>query len=221
MNDELAALESLLTQSAEVIAPGGRLVVMSYHSLEDRLVKNWMRAGNLHGEETQGPLRQSTPPFQPFEQQSDPTNGSGNSKEPPGTKCPTENSDTNVNKLRDIEPEDTETPVAKTKSVKTGKVASATKSAVVGRAARVPRMLIGVLNGSFLTREKLLGNMPFILFCAGLMITYIAYGYHTERIVRDLDSTDSELKELRSRIHHRSRPLGEDRTAEPGGGRDR
>ncbi|MBK9626371.1 MAG: hypothetical protein IPO56_01295 [Flavobacteriales bacterium] len=103
-----------------------------------------------------------------------------------------------MNKLRDIEPEDTETPVAKTKSVKTGKVASATKSAVVGRAARVPRMLIGVLNGSFLTREKLLGNMPFILFCAGLMITYIAYGYHTERIVRDLDSTDSELNELRS-----------------------
>jgi 16S rRNA (cytosine1402-N4)-methyltransferase len=47
VNDELAALESLLTQSAEVIAPGGRLVVMSYHSLEDRLVKNWMRSGNL------------------------------------------------------------------------------------------------------------------------------------------------------------------------------
>ena len=65
-------------------------------------------------------------------------------------------------------------------------------------AARLPRALIGVLNGNFLTKEKVLGNMPFILFCAGLMITYIAYGYHTERVVRDLNRVDQELKELRS-----------------------
>ena len=64
--------------------------------------------------------------------------------------------------------------------------------------ARLPRGFINVLNGSFLTREKVLGNMPFILFCAGLMIIYIAYGYQTERIVRQLDHTGSELKELRS-----------------------
>ncbi|MEO8589531.1 MAG: FtsL-like putative cell division protein [Flavobacteriales bacterium] len=65
-------------------------------------------------------------------------------------------------------------------------------------AAKLPRAFISVLNGSFLTRENVLGNMSFILFCAGLMIAYIAYGYHTERIVRDLDSTDADLKELRS-----------------------
>jgi hypothetical protein len=64
--------------------------------------------------------------------------------------------------------------------------------------ARLPKALINVLNGSFLTREHVLGNMPFILFCAGLMILHIAYGYQTERIVRDLDRTGSELKELRS-----------------------
>ncbi len=64
--------------------------------------------------------------------------------------------------------------------------------------ARLPRAFISILNGSFLTRENVLGNMPFILFCAGLMIAYIAYGYQTERIVRSLDSTGSELKELRS-----------------------
>jgi hypothetical protein len=64
--------------------------------------------------------------------------------------------------------------------------------------ARLPRAFLNVLNGSFLTRENVLGNMPFILFCAGLMIVYIAYGYQTERIVRGLDSTGSELKELRS-----------------------
>ncbi|MBK8498793.1 MAG: hypothetical protein IPL52_08245 [Flavobacteriales bacterium] len=67
-----------------------------------------------------------------------------------------------------------------------------------GAATRLPRMLISVLNGSFLTKEKVLGNMPFILFCAALMITYIAYGYHTERIVRDLERTGAELKEQRA-----------------------
>lgn len=49
----------------------------------------------------------------------------------------------------------------------------------------VPKAIVGILNGSFLTREHVLGNMPFILWCAGLMLAYIAYGYYTERTVRD------------------------------------
>ncbi|MCB0770662.1 MAG: 16S rRNA (cytosine(1402)-N(4))-methyltransferase RsmH [Flavobacteriales bacterium] len=65
VNDELASLESLLTQSAEVIATGGRLVVMSYHSLEDRLVKNWMRSGDLGGEETKDVFGNRHRPFDP------------------------------------------------------------------------------------------------------------------------------------------------------------
>lgn len=50
VNKELDALKELLIQSMEVLKPGGRLVVMSYHSLEDRLVKNIMRSGNFEGE---------------------------------------------------------------------------------------------------------------------------------------------------------------------------
>ena len=60
------------------------------------------------------------------------------------------------------------------------------------------RGLVNVLNGTFLTREKVLSNMPFLLFIAGMMLSYIAYGYWTERTVRDLDRTSSELKEMRS-----------------------
>ncbi|MCO6482254.1 MAG: hypothetical protein J5I62_05625 [Flavobacteriales bacterium] len=60
------------------------------------------------------------------------------------------------------------------------------------------RGLINVLNGTFLTREKVLANMPFLLFVAGLMVAYISYGYWTERTVRDLDRTSNELKEMRS-----------------------
>lgn len=50
VNDEIAALEELLMNALEVLKPGGRLVVMSYHSLEDRLVKNLMIKGKFHGE---------------------------------------------------------------------------------------------------------------------------------------------------------------------------
>jgi 16S rRNA (cytosine1402-N4)-methyltransferase len=50
VNEELRVLEEFLEQVPEVLAPGGRLVAMSYHSLEDRLVKHFIRAGNFTGE---------------------------------------------------------------------------------------------------------------------------------------------------------------------------
>ena len=51
VHEELKALEELLIQTIEVLAPDGRLVVISYHSLEDRVVKNIMRSGNLKGQQ--------------------------------------------------------------------------------------------------------------------------------------------------------------------------
>jgi 16S rRNA (cytosine1402-N4)-methyltransferase len=49
VNGEIEVLKSFLEQSLKVLKPGGRLAVITYHSLEDRLVKNFMRSGNLSG----------------------------------------------------------------------------------------------------------------------------------------------------------------------------
>ena len=49
VNNELVALKEFLSQSLDVLVNGGRLVVISYHSLEDRLVKNFIKTGNFEG----------------------------------------------------------------------------------------------------------------------------------------------------------------------------
>ncbi|QNL21291.1 16S rRNA (cytosine(1402)-N(4))-methyltransferase RsmH [Hyphobacterium sp. CCMP332] len=51
VNSEIDSLKELLIQSEEVLVSGGRMVVMSYHSLEDRLVKNFFRKGKFEGED--------------------------------------------------------------------------------------------------------------------------------------------------------------------------
>ena len=53
VNDEMCALREMLQQTLQVLKPGGRLVVITYHSLEDRLVKNFLKTGNFEGKAEQ------------------------------------------------------------------------------------------------------------------------------------------------------------------------
>lgn len=53
VNQEMEALKEMLAAATEALKPGGRLVVITYHSLEDRMVKNIMKTGNVEGKTTQ------------------------------------------------------------------------------------------------------------------------------------------------------------------------
>jgi 16S rRNA (cytosine1402-N4)-methyltransferase len=67
VNGELKSLEQLLQETTKILEKGGRIVVLSYHSLEDRMVKRWFKAGNFEGEQEKdfygniiAPLKQIT-----------------------------------------------------------------------------------------------------------------------------------------------------------------
>ena len=65
VNGEMRALEMALEQSLKMLRPGGRLVIISYHSLEDRLVKNFMRRGTFSGEAEKDFFGNTASPFRP------------------------------------------------------------------------------------------------------------------------------------------------------------
>jgi len=63
VNEEMRALEKFLSGAAASLKSGGRLAVITYHSLEDRMVKNFIRSGNIEGKEEKDPFGQSSAPL--------------------------------------------------------------------------------------------------------------------------------------------------------------
>lgn len=63
VNQEMEALKEMLIAATEALKPGGRLAVITYHSLEDRFVKNLMKTGNVEGKQTQDFFGNSQTPY--------------------------------------------------------------------------------------------------------------------------------------------------------------
>lgn len=63
VNNEIEYLQEMLEQARDMLKPGGRLAVITYHSLEDRIVKNFMRAGNFSGDEEKDFYGNTKSPF--------------------------------------------------------------------------------------------------------------------------------------------------------------
>lgn len=66
VNGEMKALRQMLNASIEVLRPGGRLVILTYHSLEDRMVKNIMKSGNAEGKSEQDFFGNTLSPLRPI-----------------------------------------------------------------------------------------------------------------------------------------------------------
>lgn len=64
INQEIESLKEMLEQAKELLKPGGRLVVITYHSIEDRIVKNFMKSGNIDGIVEKDFFGRSTSPFE-------------------------------------------------------------------------------------------------------------------------------------------------------------
>lgn len=62
----------------------------------------------------------------------------------------------------------------------------------------VAKPLVDLLNGRFLSGQRFLDQLPFLLYLCGLAIVYIAYGYFTESTVKQIYRVDAELKELKA-----------------------
>jgi len=65
-------------------------------------------------------------------------------------------------------------------------------------AGKFSRSLVGVFSGDFLSKDIVVGLLPFVFFLTFLGIMYIANGYYAQGVVRDLQKTGNQVKELRS-----------------------
>lgn len=70
--------------------------------------------------------------------------------------------------------------------------------AVPNAASKVTRSVVDVLNGNFLSKENAVKHLPYIFFLTFILISYIAYDYYAEKVVKQITQLDKELGELKT-----------------------
>ena len=78
------------------------------------------------------------------------------------------------------------------------KVQDSVKVKAAEEPSRLQRRLLGLLSGTFLSKDKVLQHTSFIFFLVALAITYIAYGYHAESTVKHMYELERDVKELKA-----------------------
>ena len=192
VNGELEALEEMMQQAMEVLKPGGRLVIITYHSLEDRIVKNFLKAGNAEGKLEKdlvfGHVHHNfelvnRKVIVPSEEEIVRNPRARSAKLRIARK---EMGVFNRKKITEDVPVEEE----RQEEVKTS---SSVKS---------------VLEGSLLA-EKLRQNIRFVLFATFLGIWYISNGYSTEKLHRERVLLEKEVSEIIKRIKNEGLALEE------------
>ena len=180
VNQEMKVLEELLLQTDQVLKPGGRLVVMSYHSLEDRLVKNYVKRGSFDGVIEKDffgnilkPYKEITRhPLTASEEEIERNSRARSSK----LKLQRKMSD---NEFTHIDKEESTEKKASRKSKKGAR----------------SNPLMQIVNGEFLGKEFVVNNLPFIFYLVFLLVMLVSKGYYDKQLTKDVERMQRDLDE--------------------------
>ena len=172
VNHEMDALKEMLKGATEVLCEGGRLSIITYHSLEDRIVKNVMKAGNAEGKVEQDFFGRIQSPFQLV-------NG----------KVITPSEEEQQRNPRSRSAKHEETPSLQEAIKEQAREDEAAQSSTF--------TLRRILGGDFLTTQMLRRQIGVILLCVVFIIIYISNRYSCQKKMLEIDKLNIELQDAK------------------------
>ena len=210
VNHEMEALKEMLTGATQLLRPGGRLSVITYHSLEDRLVKNMMKAGNAEGRLSQDFFGRVESPFRLVNNKVIvPADGRG-AAQPAQPECQVENS-RRKNDRRYMAEEEKDQGRAEAQEQKAIDKLKELK-ATVSEDDNVPvgtLTLRKILGGDFLSAELVRHNIWLLVLIVFFTVVYVAIRYQCQQDLIQIDKMETRLKDAKYRALSSSSTLTE------------
>ena len=188
VNQEMEALKEMLMAATEALKPGGRLVVITYHSLEDRMVKNIMKTGNVEGKATQDFFGNLQTPFRLVNNKVIVPDEDEDNTQSPVAQCQVENSREEVR-------EQSETREVKWKIKKQKRSKS--------------NSLKSILGGDILATDFFRRQTKLLVLIMVLIIFYIHNRYASQQQQIEIDKLKKELIDIKYDALTRSSELME------------